>query len=56
MGFLSLLFDPPVHNAAFFLLPPALYFEVLFISSEETETRLCRNGLFYYLKIEKNDN
>lgn len=36
--------------------PRTSYFEVLFISSEETETRLCRNGLFYYLKIEKNDN
>lgn len=43
----------PIHLPS----PPALYFEVLFLCfSEETKTGLCQNGLFYYLKIEKNDN
>ena len=55
-GFFLVYLIPRSTLVAFFLPPPPLCFEVLFISSEETETRLCRNGLFYYLKIEKNDN
>lgn len=53
--FFSLLFDPAVRISTF-SFPPLCILRFLFISSEETETRLCWNGLFYYLKIEKNDN